>query len=111
MATDLRQIVLELRAFCDFDDRTVIWVGAGGGQLAPYAREARAVSAIDRDQVALDRLAARLREVGLGETFTLVNGDFLDADVRGDVLVFEFLAELEGGDALDIPMPFRLALL
>jgi predicted RNA methylase len=90
MATDLRQIVQSLAAFYDFTGRTVVDVGAGGGQLAEYARPARRVVAIDRDASALTRLAARLAERGLAGKFALVEGDFLEHRLRGDVVLFEF---------------------
>jgi hypothetical protein len=90
VVTDIRKIVLQLSAFYDFTGKNVVAVGAGGGQLVEYARPARHVVAVDRDRAALDRLAARLRESGLADTFTLVYGDFLDVSPRGDVVVLEF---------------------
>jgi SAM-dependent methyltransferase len=90
MATDLQQIVQSLAAFYDFTGRTVVDVGGGGGQLAEFARPARRVVAIDRDTAALARLAARLEECGLAGKFALVEGDFLEHRLRGDVVLFEF---------------------
>jgi len=90
VVTDVRQIVLELSAFYDFTGKTVIAVGAGGGQLVEYARPARRVIAIDRDTAALDRLAARLPACGLADKFRLVAGDLLDVRPSGDVVVLEF---------------------
>jgi len=90
VATDTRQITLHLSAFYDFADKVVIDVGAGGGQLAEFARPARQVIAVDRDAAALDRLAARLRECELDARFTLVAGDLLDLAPPGDVLLLEF---------------------
>src|SRR5262245_55618250 len=89
VATDIEPIIRELRSFYDFTGRTVVDVGAGGGQLVEYARGARAVIAVDRDPAALDRLAARLRERGLSATFTLVARDFLDVTTAGDVVLLE----------------------
>lgn len=90
MATDTRQITSSLAAFYDFADRTVVDVGAGGGQLVEYARPARAVIAVDRDGAALARLAARLAECGLAGKFTLVESDVADVAAKGDVVLFEF---------------------
>lgn len=90
MATDIREIVANLLAFYDFSDRTVISVGAGGGQLVEYARPARRVIAVDLDEAAMERLAERVRACGLAEKFTLVTSDFLGVRPLGDVVLFEF---------------------
>jgi predicted RNA methylase len=71
MTTDARQIATNLAAFYDFQGRTAVDVGAGGGQLIDYARGARKVIAVDSDPAALARLAERVRERGLDETFVL----------------------------------------
>ncbi len=91
MATDIRQIVVKLSRFYDFAGKTVIDVGAGGGQLVEYARPAARVFAVDHDAAALERLAARLPECGgLAEKFTLVASDLLEVRTRGDVVLLEF---------------------
>jgi hypothetical protein len=83
-------MVREIGSFYDFRDRTVVLVGAGGGQLVEYVRPARHVIAVDRDAVALDRLATRIRDAGWAERFTLLQQDLFAVRERGDVLVFEF---------------------
>jgi SAM-dependent methyltransferase len=90
VTTDTRAIVQHLAAFYDFAGRLVLDLGAGGGQLAGYARDARAVIAVDVDRQALDRLAARLRELGLADRFTLVADDLLDVTATADVVLLEF---------------------
>jgi SAM-dependent methyltransferase len=90
MATDTRAIVQELAAFYDLAGRVVLDVGAGGGQLVEYARDARAVIAVDVDRQALDRLAARLQVLGLAGRFTLVADDLLDVTATADVVLLEF---------------------
>jgi len=90
MATDLRQIVENLCAFYDLTGKTVVSVGAGGGQLVEYARPTRHVVAVDNDQAALDRLAQRLDATGLRDKFTLIASDFAQARPSGDVVLFEF---------------------
>lgn len=90
MATDLAQIVANLLGFYDFTGKTVVAVGAGGGQLVEYARPAGRVIAIDKDEAAVDQLEARIRERGWVERFTLVKNDFLEVQPRGDVVFFEF---------------------
>jgi predicted RNA methylase len=90
VATDLGQIVENLDGFYDFADKTVVSVGAGGGQLVGYARSARGVIAVDRDEAAMERLAERVRECGVAARFTLMTADFLAVRPRGDVVLFEF---------------------
>src|SRR5262245_22043293 len=90
MATDVSQIVANLTAFYGFAGRTVVAVGAGGGQLIEYARPTHRVIAVDRDGAAIERLAARARDSGLADRFTLITSDFLDAQPRGDIVLFEF---------------------
>ncbi len=90
MATDVAAVLANLLAFYDFKDKTMISVGAGGGQLAGYGRAARRVIAVDRDGAALAALAERTRARGIGERFDLVESDFLALAVRADVVLFEF---------------------
>jgi SAM-dependent methyltransferase len=92
VATDIQQIVANLHAFYDFAGRTVVAVGAGGGQLIEYARPARRVIAVDVDQdkTGIERLAARVLECGLADRYTLVKDDFLTVQPCGDVVLFEF---------------------
>lgn len=94
MTTDARQIARNLGEFYDFAGRTVIDVGAGGGQLIDYARGARNVVAVDSDAEALARLADRVRERGLDDSFVLVNRPFLEASNSGDVVLLEFCLHL-----------------
>jgi len=96
VATDTRTIILKLTKFYDFTGKTVIDVGAGGGNLVEYARSARRVFAIDRDAGALARLEARLQECELTDRFSVIDSDFLGVRPPGDVVLFEFsLHEME----------------
>jgi SAM-dependent methyltransferase len=90
MAADYKQIVADLLAFSDFTDRTVLSVGAGGGQLIEYGRAARKVLALDCDKAALDRLRANLKTAGLEDKFEPLLGDFFTAALDADVVLFEF---------------------
>ena len=49
MATDLDTILRDIERCYDFGGRSVIHVGAGGGQLIGYARNARSVLGVDTD--------------------------------------------------------------
>ena len=90
MATDVALVVRNLLDFYPFAGKTVVSVGAGGGQLVEYGREARKVLAVDQDAVALQRLAAGVRAQGLANCFELIHADFFAATARGDVVLFEF---------------------
>jgi SAM-dependent methyltransferase len=94
VATDLGQIVSRLTAFYDFAGRTVVGVGAGGGQLIEWASEAAHVVAVDPDRTAIERLEARLDSLGWRDRFTVLPDDFLDVRPRGDAVLFEFCLHL-----------------
>jgi 2-polyprenyl-3-methyl-5-hydroxy-6-metoxy-1,4-benzoquinol methylase len=57
MATDIGAIERNLQSFYDFQDKSVIHVGAGGGQLIGYAAITRSVLAID--------IARKVSSIGL----------------------------------------------
>ena len=90
MATDAGLVVRNLLDFYPFAGKTVVSVGAGGGQLVEYGRQARRVVAVDGDAEALRRLADVLAAKGLAERFELVCSDVHDVTARGDVVLFEF---------------------
>jgi NAD(P)-dependent dehydrogenase (short-subunit alcohol dehydrogenase family) len=90
MATDLDEIIRNLTGFYDFTGKTIIAVGAGGGQLAGYARAARRVIAVDTDEAALERFAMRVKECGFVGELRLVPEDLLAVRPQGDALLFEF---------------------
>ena len=90
MATDIQQIVAHLCEFYDFRGKTVIDVGAGGGQLVDFARAAKKVIAVDSDAAALQLLERALADKGLAGLFELRLGDFHALAAAGDVVLFEF---------------------
>jgi len=90
MAADYRKIVADLLAFYDLTDKTVLAVGAGGGQLIEYGRPAAKVLALDSDAQALEKLRESLKAAGLEDKFEPILGDFFAADLKADVVLFEF---------------------
>jgi len=90
MATDVAAVLANLLAFYEFDDKTMISVGAGGGQLAGYGRVARKVIAVDPDGAALAALTERTRALGIEDRFVLLEKDFMAVTERADVVLFEF---------------------
>jgi SAM-dependent methyltransferase len=90
MATDVRAVMENIQSCYDFRDKSVIHVGAGGGQFIGYASTARSVLAVDRDPEAVRRLGVVLREQGLLGRFIVFKGDFATVRARADVVFFEF---------------------
>lgn len=90
MATDIKKIINNLIEFYDFSNRTIITVGAGGGQLIEYGRISKKVLAIDFDKESLQKLKDNLIRSGLDEKFTLIHSDFYLSNLKGDVVMFEF---------------------
>jgi predicted RNA methylase len=90
VATDVRRVVENLRAFHDLGGREVLCVGAGGGQFLELYAEAGAVVAVDSDPAALRQLEAAVAARGLQDRVELVPGDFFEVGRRAEVVVFEF---------------------
>ena len=92
MATDYALMLKNLMSFYDFNDKTVIAIGAGGGLFVNYGHSSRRIVAIDQDAAALDQLRAAVAKSALGGKFEFVHGDFLTMDLpaRGDVVLFDF---------------------
>ena len=90
MATDVGLIIENLRGFYDFDHKTVIAVGAGGGRFVEFARSTRKVVAVNIDQEALDTLKRSADERAMTDLFEFALCDFLEYETRADVILFEF---------------------
>jgi len=100
MAADVRKMIDNLLKFYEFNNQTVISVGAGGGQFIEYARNSRQVIAIDDDEEALSKLENALQNLQLKDKFTLINSDFYKVNKKGDVVLFEFcLHEMKDTEA------------
>lgn len=90
MATDVKKIIANLLSFYDFENQTVISVGAGGGQFVEYARNAQKVYAVDNNKEALNKLSDSLIKANLADKFTLIHAEFEQVNLTGDVVLFEF---------------------
>ena len=100
MATDIAKVVANLTSFYDFRNRSVVHVGAGGGQFIGYASAARRVVAIDPDAAALEPLRAAIDRLGLGDRFTVRQARFESYTGEADVVFFEFcLHEMDDPEA------------
>jgi len=99
MATDVNVIIANLLSFYNFNNQTIISVGAGGGQFIEYARSAKKVYAVDNDREALNRLNDNLIKTNLADKFTLIHDEFEQVNLTGDVVLFEFcLHEMEDAE-------------
>ncbi len=102
MATDIQAVLKNLSSCYQFEDKSVIHVGAGGGQFLGYAAEARSVIAIDPEISAVERLRTALAVTPFRDRFTVVQGEFGTHLGKADVVFFEFCLH-------EIPEP-RMAL-
>ncbi len=107
MAVNVNEILANLFEFYDFTDKTMLSVGAGGGQFIEYGRTARKVYAVDCDADALTLLKINLDKKSLTEKFTLIHSEFELFDIKTEVTFFEFClhemkdAAIAVGHALD----------
>lgn len=90
MATDIKAIVNNLVGFYDFNDKNILSVGAGGGQLIEYGRRAKKVFAVDNDESAIERLKVSVSAKGLDHKFETIHDDFFNVNKKVDVVLFEF---------------------
>ncbi len=90
MATDILVVLSNLTTFYDFRDKTVVHVGAGGGQFVGYAARAQRVIAVDPDASAVAQLQTAIGALRLGDRFTVKQADFETVTDRADVVFFEF---------------------
>jgi len=90
MAADIKKMISNLLEFYNFSDKTIITVGAGGGQFIEYGRNSKKVLAIDSDKEALVKLKENLIKSGLDDKFTLFHSDLYLSNLQGDVVLFEF---------------------
>lgn len=90
MATDIKAIIKNLVEFYDFKDKKILSVGAGGGQLVEYARDAKEIFAVDNDLNAIKRLEESITSKGLSDKFKIIHSDFYNVNIPCDVVLFEF---------------------
>lgn len=90
MATDVKKILDNLFGFFDFRGKTMISVGAGGGQFIDYGRLANKVIAVDSDDDALLRLQDCLSDKEYKNKFSIIHADFLEIKEKADLVLFEF---------------------
>ena len=87
---DRAELGANLTGFYDFRAKSVIYVGAGRGQLLGPASGAAMVTAIDRDPDSLQGFRAEAATKWAGIPIRFIPHNFATVDVRGDVVYFEF---------------------
>lgn len=90
MVVDRSELAANLRTFYDFEGKSTICVGAGGGLLLEPASGVASVVAIDRDAEALGRFRTEARTKWAGIPIRFVPRDFESVNLQGDVVYFEF---------------------
>lgn len=90
MAADVLAILKNILEFTDFTNKTVIAIGAGGGQFAEYGKKARRIIAVDSNPEALEALQKKMAIIGLRDRFEYHAGDFITFALKGDMVFFEF---------------------
>ena len=90
MATDIRLVLANLTHFYDFEGKTVIHVGAGGGQFVRSADKARRVVAVDSDPASIASLKRAVEAVRLEALFVFREERFEAVSDRADIVLFEF---------------------
>jgi hypothetical protein len=90
MATDIAKVLANLTSFYDFRNKSVVHVGAGGGQFVGYASDTRHVLAVDPDAAALGPLRAAIEKLALDDRFTIRQARFEALTDPADVVFFEF---------------------
>lgn len=90
MAADYQQMVQNIREFYSFSGKKVLAVGAGNGTLTDLVLESRKLIVIDKDPAAIRQWQAKVAAEGLQERVDVIQADFCEASLRGDVVYFEF---------------------
>lgn len=90
MACDVKKLMDNLFNVYDFTGKSMIWVGAGVGQIAPYLQSAGRVLAVDNDPQTLAKFSENIAKLKKTEIFEAVLCDFYELEVHGDVVLFDF---------------------
>jgi 2-polyprenyl-3-methyl-5-hydroxy-6-metoxy-1,4-benzoquinol methylase len=89
MATNIDAIVANLNSFYDMKGKSVLHVGAGGGQLIGYAHNARSILGVDSDPAAVSQLKTAIQQAGLEDRFSVIQAEFTSVSAKADVVFFE----------------------
>ena len=90
MATDIEIIVKNIRSVFDFKDKSVIQVGAGGGQLIGCAKDANSIIAVDNDPSAIEKLNIVVGKNKQFNNISIIEGTIDSINQNVDIVFFEF---------------------
>ncbi len=90
MVVDRSELTRNLTKFYDFEGKTVLYVGAGGGQLLSPLSGVKSVVAIDSNPDSLEGFRREVKTKWAGISVRFVPRSFEAVDLRGDVVYFEF---------------------
>lgn len=90
MVVDKSELAANLAKFYDFQGKSAICIGAGGGLLLEPSTGVASVVAIDKDAEALDKFRNESKSRWVGIPIQFVPRRFEEVDFRGDVVYFEF---------------------
>ena len=90
MVVDRAQLTTNLSEFYDFSGRSVLYVGAGRGQLLRPTSGVASVVAIDRDSESLDGFRRVATTEWKGIPIRFVPRMFETVNAKGDTVYFEF---------------------
>ncbi len=90
MALDIKALLRNLESFYDMTGKSVLHVGAGGGQFVEYLKPAGKVLGIDPDAHGIALLTTALQKAGMTDRYTVVQKDWFTVTERADVAYFEF---------------------
>jgi S-adenosylmethionine:diacylglycerol 3-amino-3-carboxypropyl transferase len=90
MAADYGQMARNLDHFYNFQDKVVVFVGAGAKQLLDVSRKPKRTIAIDQNDEALQQLRQQVEARHLESVVEIVHSDFSEVTSLGDVVYFEF---------------------
>lgn len=90
MATNIKVIEKNIQSLYDFNDKSVIQIGAGGGQLIGCAKNAKSVIAVDNDPTAVEKLRIVLKENEQPIRISIIEGTIDSISQNADIVFFEF---------------------
>lgn len=90
MVVDRSELTANLQGFYDFEGKSALCVGAGGGLILDPSSGVARVVAVDRDAGALQKFRAESKAKWAGVPLRFIPRKFETVNVRSDVVYFEF---------------------
>lgn len=90
MVVDRNKLSADLTDFYDFSGKSVVYVGAGGGQLLSPKSGVRKVIAVDSNAESLKGFRSEAKSKWAGVPIRFVPHEFETVDLPCDVVYFEF---------------------